>query len=670
MSLRGCVIVVLAMGAARAQAPDPTFFSQQLYPILEKAQCRNCHTQDGVASGTRLHFPEPDASAERIQAFGISLAPLVDRTDPAKSLLLNKPTARVRHTGGERIKPGSEQDTMLTAWVRYLATVADDAVSAARRLLDSGGTSAQSERPVRRLTHSQYNNTIRDLMGDRTRPADRFPPEDFVNGFKNQFSVQNMPPLLVEAYSRSAEKLALNAFRAGDVNHLIPCKPTSAADEKCRDQFLRRFGQRAFRRPLSDAEYRRYAALFTAQARSTGKFLEGARAVVEVMLQSPKFLFHVESGPGGRLTDYAIASRLSYMLWDSMPDDALLHAAASRELRTASGIEKSARRLLEDPRARQALGEFFQQWLRLERVTSAVKDGPVYPQFTPALASMMVEETHRLLDDLVWNDRNFMQALTADYAFLNPELAALYGVKAPAGEFQQVAFPAGSRRAGLLGEASFLTATAGPVETSPTSRGVFIREQLLCQHVPSPPPGVNTNLPEPDPEKPRTRQQRLVVHVENQTCAACHRLMDPIGLGLEHFDAIGRWRDKEHIEIRPFIGDVFAPKRQVKRFDLDIEARGEVAGIANSAFSDPVELGPILAGSAVCQECIVRQVYRYASGRLETSADEQTIRGLYDIFRKSGFHFRALLLGLVQTPAFLEEGIANGNQPTQTATRR
>jgi hypothetical protein len=670
MSQAGALIVLVTLGAAYAQTPDPAFFSKRLYLVFEQAQCRNCHTHDGVASGTRLHFPEPDASTERIQAFGVSLAPLVDRAYPAKSLLLNKPTARVRHTGGERIKPGSEQDAMLASWVRYLATVPDEAVSAARRLLDGEVAPVRSERRVRRLTHSQYNNTIRDLMGDRTRPADRFPPEDFVNGFKNQFSVQNMPPLLVEAYSRSAEKLALNAFRAGDVNHLIPCTPKSAADEKCRDRFVRRFGGRAFRRPLSDAEYRRYTALFATQARSTGKFLEGARAVVEVMLQSPKFLCRVESGPGSRIRDYGIASRLSYMLWDSMPDDALLDAAAAGELRTAAGIETSARRMLKDPRARQATGEFFQQWLRLERVTSAVKDGPVYPQFTPALAAMMVEETHRLLDDLVWNDRNFMQALTADYAFLNPELAALYGLKPPAGEFQKVAFPAGSRRGGLLGEASFLTGTAGPVETSPTSRGVFIREQLLCQHVPAPPPGVNTNLPEPDPNQPRTRQQRLVAHVENQTCAACHRLMDPIGLGLEHFDAIGRWRDKEHIEIRPFIGDVFAPKRQVKRFDLDIEAHGEVAGIAHSVFADPVELGPILAASPVCQECVVRQVYRYACGRLETSADEQTIRGLYDIFRKSGFQFRALLLGLVQTPTFLEEGIANGNQPAQTATRR
>ncbi len=283
---------------------------------------------------------------------------------------------------------------------------------------------------------------------------------------------------------------------------------------------------------------------------------------------------------------------------------------------------------------------------------------------------MMVEETHRLLDDLVWNDRNFMQAFAANYAFITPELSALYGrFPAPPPMVQKIVFPAGLRRAGLLGEASFLTAAAGPVETSPTSRGVFIREQLLCQHVPSPPPGVNTNLPEPDPEKPLTRQQRLAAHVDDPTCAACHRLMDPIGLGLEHFDAIGRWRDKERIEIRDVIGDVFAKRKQVRRFDLDIESHGEVAGIANSGFSDPVELGPILAGSPVCQECIVRQIFRYASGRMEAPADQKTINHIYDIFRESGFHFRALLLALAQTPEF-SEGSGSGSQQTQIAARR
>src|SRR5881227_1663207 len=238
-----------AHGPAPGQAQPPISFSRTVYPIFESAQCRGCHTDDGVASATRLHFPEPNASPDDIEAFGITLAALVDRADPAQSLLINKPTNRMRHTGGVRIRPGSFEEQALVEWVRHLAGLPDATVAAARERLAAAVAPSTHDQRLRRLTHSQYNNTVRDLLGDYSRPADRFPPEDFVNGFKNQLSTQGIPPLLAEAYSAAAEKLALNAFRAGDVNHLVPCAPTSAADARCRDQFIRGFGLRAFRRP-------------------------------------------------------------------------------------------------------------------------------------------------------------------------------------------------------------------------------------------------------------------------------------------------------------------------------------------------------------------------------------------------------------------------------------
>jgi len=522
-------------------------FTRTVYPIFEAAQCRGCHADDGVASGTRLHFPDANASPDEIDAFGITLAALVNRADPSRSLLILKPTNRERHTGGVRIQPGSYEEEALTNWVQYLSALPESAVAAARDRLASATTASASTQMLRRLTHSQYNNTVRDLLGDYSRPADRFPPEDFVNGFKNQLRTQGMPPLLAEAYGAAAEKLALNAFRAGDVNGLVPCKPGSARDAKCRDQFVQAFGLRAFRRPLTDAEVRRYATLFSAQAGKTGQFLDGARIVVEAMLQSPKFLFHAE-GTTGHLRDYEIASRLSYFLWDTMPDRRLFEAAANGELRSPDGIERVARAILAQPPARQAVDEFFAQWLRFDRVLGSVKDRRRYPEFTPELAAMMVQETRLLLDNLVWTDGNFMEAFTADYSFLNSDLASLYGLPAPAGEFELVRFPAAAHRAGLLGHGSFLASNAGPVETSPTARGIFIREQLLCQHVPNPPPGVNTQVPEPTAERPLARRQRMQAHVENPTCASCHKLMDPIGFGLENFDAVGKWREQEAIE--------------------------------------------------------------------------------------------------------------------------
>jgi hypothetical protein len=634
-----------------AQVPATISFTRTVYPIFEAAQCRGCHSDDGVASATRLHFPEPNASPDEIEAFGITLAALVDRADPARSLLINKPTNRERHTGGVRIQPGSFDEDSLTEWVRYLAGLPEAAVAAARERLAAGAATSTPNQLLRRLTHSQYNNTVRDLLGDYSRPADRFPPEDFVNGFKNQLRTQGMPPLLAEAYSTAAEKLALNAFRAGDVNALLPCKPTSARDVKCRDQFVQGFGLRAFRRPLSDVELRRYAALFSAQAAKTGQFLEGARIVVEAMLQSPKFLFRVESGTGGRFRDYEIASRLAYFLWDTMPDRRLLEAAASGELRTAEGLERVARSMLDQPFARQAVDEFFAQWLRFDRVLGSVKDRRRYPEFTPELAAMMVQETRMLLDNLVWNDGNFMEAFTADYSFLNADLASLYEMPAPSGEFELVRFPAGSHRTGLLGQASFLASNAGPVETSPTARGIFIREQLLCQHVPNPPPGVNTQVPEPTPDRPLARRQRMQAHVENPTCASCHRLMDPIGFGLENYDASGRWRDKEVIEFESSDSKGRDPGKKV---ELPIDARGEIAGLANSAFSEPKQIGRVLADSRACQECVVKQLFRFAFGRMETSADREAVRSAVAAFRESRFRFKELLVALVRAPQFLD----------------
>ena len=624
--------LLLALPLA-AQTPDPAFFATRLYPVLETAQCRACHVQDGVASATRLHFPEKDAPTAAVQSFGVSLAPLVDRSNPSNSLLLLKPTNRTAHTGGQRIQPGSEEEKLLLQWIDYLSKASPESLAAR----SSASTPVAQAQLVRRITHSQYNNTVRDLLGDTTRPALRFPSEDFVDGFKNQLRHQGSSPLLIEAYSTAAEKIALNAFRSGDINGLIPCKPASSTDAKCRDQFIQSFGLRAFRRPLRDTESQRYAAAFTAQARSTGQFLEGARAVVEAMLQSPKFLFHVEPG------DYGIASRLSYLLWDTMPNQALLDAAAKGELRTVAGREEWARRMLASPLAHDASGAFFGQWLRFDKALGAGKDRRRFPEYSADLAAAMVEESRRLLDHLVWDNQNFMELFTADYGYVNSDLATLYRLPAPANQFDLVRFPPTARRAGLLGEGTFLAASAGPIETSPTARGIFIREQLLCQHVPPPPPNVNTTLPDPTEEKPLTRRQRMTEHVENAVCSSCHKLMDPIGFGLEGFDAIGRGRDKETIQVTsPEEGTRAAGKK----IDLVLDTTGQIAGLPNSAFTDAKQLGGILAGSPVCQECVVRQLFRYANGRLETAADQPAITRLFQKFRDSGFHFQDLLIAV------------------------
>ena len=209
---------------------DESFFVEQVYPALHAAQCERCHSDNGVASETRLAFPESDADHDRITAFGLSLMDLVDRQNPERSLLLRKPTKRVKHTGGQRIKPGSDEEAVLLRWINYLAGLSDEQVRRARERIARSDQRGLEALTVRRLTHSQYNHTVRDLLGDQSQPASSFPKEDFVNGFKNQWEAQGVSPLQAEAYSKAAERLARAAFRGGDQHGLIPRRPESPTD--------------------------------------------------------------------------------------------------------------------------------------------------------------------------------------------------------------------------------------------------------------------------------------------------------------------------------------------------------------------------------------------------------------------------------------------------------
>ena len=659
--LRRMILLVWAGGALWAQVGD---FRSTLFPILEKAYCRACHNIDGVASATRLHFPEADADADKIAAFGNSLVILVDRQNLEASLLLRKPTARMPHTGGQRIKPDSPEEAVLKAWIAKLAQLsgAELATALKYRELESEGGGAAQDAELRRLTHSQYNHTVRDLLGDQTAPAAQFPPEDFVNGFLNQSRGQSLSPLLEEAYSNAAENLARSAFRGGDTHGLVSCKPSP----ECGKRFVREFGQKAFRRPLEAEEQLRYEALLEKEP----NFLKGAQLVVEAMLQSPNFLFWINTTSDPKLKPWATASRLSYSLWDTMPDADLFAAAARGELATRAGVEKQVRRMLADPRARESLDEFVSQWLRFDRLTTASKDRRKFPYFTRETANAMITEARTFLSDLVWNDGNFMDLFTANYGYVSPELARIYGVPAPARDFERVAFPANSERAGILGQGLFLALTAKPEDSSPTARGLFVREQFLCQHVPDPPPGVNTNLPPVTEAKPQTNRDRMSEHTTDAACATCHKLMDAVGFGLEKFDAVGARREQMVLEFRKkaYEDEDEEAKHPVPKriITLPLNTNAYVAGIPNSEFSSPQKLGEVLAKSPQCQECIVKQYFRFQAGRSESAADRPLIRFVADDFRNSGFRFKELILSLVLFREFPEEkqrlDVANHNQ--------
>jgi hypothetical protein len=641
LCVRTALIVLAGVCITQAQQMS---FADQVYPVLQSAGCAACHNGEGVASATRLRFPEEPTSKVRLQAFGKSLVEFVNRTDPEKSLLLLKPTLRIPHTGGERIRKATPEEKVLRSWIAQLAAMPPAEVASALeyRKREAAGHGQAPTVVLRRLTHAQYDNTVRDLLKDTTAPASRFPAEDYVNGFKNQYDALSVSPLLTQAYALAAERLAAHAFRRGDSRGLIPCKPSSETDARCRGEFVSTFGRNAFRRPLEREELLRYEQIF--QSRKT--FLAGAQAVIEAMLQSPNFIFWVEQSPNPKWKPYATAARLAYFIWNTTPDEALLENAAKGELNTADGVEKTVRKMLESPKARDGVDEFVAQWLRFDRVLASARERRVYPLFSQELARAMTEESKRFINDLIWNDRNFMEAFTANYSFINSDLAAIYKVPPPAQDFARVEFPSEAGRSGILGQASFLTLTSKPDDTAPTGRGLFVREQFLCQQVPPPPPDVDTNLPPVDEAKPVTNRERLAAHTTNQMCVRCHSLIDPVGFGFEKFDAIGMRREKHKLLFFPAGSGVAARRAKPKEVELEIDTQGFVAGLENSRFTTPRELGELLARTPQCHECIVKQVFRYMAGRFDTPADRPMLRQALETFRQSGFRFKELIVYL------------------------
>ena len=634
-----------------ATAPD---FVNGLYARLETHNCRACHNASGVASETRLHFPESGARPEVIERFGASLQGLVDRSEPANSLLLAKPTNRISHTGGPLIAIASEDERLLAEWVGHLASLPVPGA-----VTEETGRRNTPE-PIRRLTHAQYDNSVGDLLGDRTRPSRNFPPEDYVNGYTNQASSQAVSVALAEAYSLAAEKLARNAFRYGDENDLIPCEPAGPSDRDCAEGFVREFGMRAYRRPLGPAETATLADLLLEWAARDGSFLAGAAIVVEATLQSPEFVFLAPQGPDSPHGQFEIASRLSYALWDTLPDRELFDLAAAGRLNGKAEIEKVARRMLARRAAGDALDRYFAQWMRFDRLRDSVKDRNTYRNYSSEVANSMTEESRRLFRHLVWNDIDFREFFSADYTFVDDFLTAIYEIPDPEEPFGMTPYPDGSMRGGILGHGTFLAQTGKPINTSPTERGLFVREHFLCQTIPPPPPGVDASLPPLSlGAKPKTARETMAsVHASQESCASCHKLVDPIGFGFEHFDTVGAYRQTEPVRVDP------TPQQErdgmkAETHQLAIDSSGLIAGIADSAFRSPREAGRVLAGSEACQKCVVKQLFRYVFGRHETKNDADLIDHAYNRFQQSGFLFRELVLTLVVSQEYLRTNWGN-----------
>jgi hypothetical protein len=499
--------------------------------------------------------------------------------------------------------------------------------------------------PIRRLTRFEYNRTVRDLLGDTSNPADVLPPEEEVAGFNNQAAALTSSDLLIEQYMKVAEDVSARAVL--DVDALLPdCDPGLDGSDTCALSFIQDFGSRAFRRPASQAEIERLKGVFdwAVNDPDLGRFEDGIQLVIEAALQSPSFLYRPELGAETPIegdvvpfTSWEMATKLSYMLWNTMPDDALFAAAEADELQTKEQIAAQATRMLEDDKARDLIRNFHTQWLLLTHLDSVTKDTSIYPAFSGSLRPLWTEEIQAFVEHVILEgDGSLQTLLTADFSFMNEELASFYGgdvldpVTGP--EFRQVQLDP-DRRAGFLTSAGLMATHANVNQSSPVFRGKFVREQLMCNTLPPPPNDLVIEPPELDPNK--TTKEQFEEIGANPACSGCHTLMNPIGFIFEHYDGVGQWRDQQNGKDIDAVGEV------VQTDDIDGEYDGAL------------ELASALAASTQVQECVSSQWFRFAYNRTVTQEDSCSVEQLNDVFRSSNFNVRALLVALTQTNAFL-----------------
>jgi Protein of unknown function (DUF1592)/Protein of unknown function (DUF1588)/Protein of unknown function (DUF1595)/Protein of unknown function (DUF1587)/Protein of unknown function (DUF1585) len=497
----------------------------------------------------------------------------------------------------------------------------------------------QSSPALARLTNVEYSQTVTDVLGEAPDAATRyrFPDDPRQHGFDNNVALLQISSTHGDRYAAAAEAIATATFTDAARRALVmSCDPATVAT--CLQTTIRHLGRRLYRRPLTDAEVTSFATLATAGAVAADPN-SGPRTVLEAMLQSPHFLYRVLVGvadakrPGiVGLNGFEIATRLSYLLLGTTPDDALLDQAQNAALDTNDGVNKVVTQMMADPRARRGVKRFYEQWLPLTEVSGPTADSQRIPHMgDKLLAADLVEETRRFVDDVLWDSgATVPDLLTAKYTFVNANLAKVYGLPAPAQAtaWQRVDFAAGSTRAGLLTQGSILAAGSNSDKPSNTRRGQMVREQLLCQDIPSPPPGVANNPPAPMAGE--SEQATFARHTTQASCAACHSLMDPIGWGLSGFDAAGAVRTKDSN-------------------GQPLSVKGQISGMTPPDFNGPIELGQKVAASSEFKACFARQLFRYVYGRVETASDEAGITELQGSFTTAAWNLGRGLTALADS---------------------
>lgn len=485
---------------------------------------------------------------------------------------------------------------------------------------------------MHRLNQTEYRNTTRDLLGTQLDPAANFPADDVSFGFDNISQVLSVSPLLFELYEQAAQELAAEVLNTGIRDSIVFCDPSLAS---CRSDVFRELASRAWRRPASEEEVTRLQNLFDVALNEGEGVEEGLELAMRGILLSPHFIYRPEldddplSVQPRLLNDYELASRLSYFLWSSMPDQTLFEAAADGSLRDVTELGAQVDRMLSDPKAQALVDNFAGQWLRIRSLEDHVPDYASFPEWDGALRDAMGQEAKLFFSEFLRGNVSMDELLLTDFTFLNDRLAEHYGLPFDLGsQLERVDLDANDPRFGLLTLGSLLTVTSTPIRTSPVKRGVWILEQLLCSEPPPPPPGVE-GLPAGDMSSGSLRD-RLELHRADPTCASCHNLMDPLGLGLENYDAIGSFRTEDD--------------------GFPVDASGQL--IDGQGFTNAREMAALIQEDQRFEHCIVEKLFTYALGRPVASTEQPFIEAIAEEFAQSGSELPELIKLIVTSEPF------------------
>ena len=495
---------------------------------------------------------------------------------------------------------------------------------------------------LRRLTQVQYGNAVTDLIGEGVVLPTSLEPDESTNGLQSiGAALTTISPRGVEQYERAAFDLAAQAFATDERRaRIVPCIPSAVVDVECAESFIADFGRKVWRRPLTPTETETLVSIAGDAAVVFGDFHEGLVYAVAALLQSPHFLFRTELGEVDeetgetRFSSMEMASRLSFLLWNSTPDSELLDAGESGVLVTDDGLERQVNRMMDDPRIEDGVRAFFTDMFTLYELDGMSKDPTVFTHMSPEVGSSAKEETLLgVIDLLVDQDADYRELFTTQTAFLDRKLASIYNVRAPAREgFAKTELSAAGGRRGFLGQVSFLALNSHPVSTSATLRGKFVREVILCQYIPPPPSDINTAIPEPSADAAALRE-RVAVHLEDEFCASCHQLTDPIGLGFENFDGLGHWRTYENGE--------------------EIDGSGD---LDDHDFATPWEMASLVATHPAMPTCLTQTLMSYASGHSLGAGEKDAVAYHSEAFEHMDYSFLFLLKDVAMSSAFRMSG--------------